>query len=481
VPTDLGAFIGRFHPLLVHLPIGFLLIAAFVDLLSRTARHAGLDRIMPTLLALCALSAIAAVCTGLLLAPAGGYDGLLVLKHQSLGIALSVATVLTWAAASLRARRPSRIAHGAYRVLLVGSLLLLGATGHVGGSITHGETFLTEHMPAVPWFSSAAPAAAAPVDPSATPVFATLVAPTLNASCVPCHGPGRAEGQLRLDSAQGLAKGGQSGAVIAAGLSARSEIVRRIWLPPAHAKAMPPRGHRAVTHAEAALLRWWIDQGASFEQTLADAEVRPDLEPAIAAVLGPIDLSAPAILSVRVPAAPESALAALRALDLHVAPLAAGTSLLQVQAVPAARDLSDLDLRALLPLAQQITWLDLGGTQVTDAGLATVLPRLTNLSRLALQRTAVTDVALTHLAALTRLESINVYGTQVTDAGLTSLGALPRLRTVYAWQTQVTPAGADALRAVSKRVRVNVGTAPDATAPPGPGRRRSPAIASAAR
>ncbi|MGI8672703.1 MAG: c-type cytochrome domain-containing protein, partial [Luteitalea sp.] len=286
MPTDLGAFVGRFHPLLVHLPIGFLLIAAFVDLLSRTARHAGLDRIMPTLLALCALSAIAAACTGLLLAPAGGYDGLLVLKHQSLGIAFAVATVLTWAAASLRARRPSRIAHGGYRVLLVASLLLLGATGHVGGSITHGETFLTEHMPAIPWFGRAAAPAPAAVDPSATPVFATLVAPTLDASCVPCHGPGRAEGRLRLDSAKGLAKGGQSGAVIAAGLSARSEIVRRIWLPPSHTKAMPPPGHRPVSHAEAALLRWWIDPGASFAQTLADAEGRTELEQEIAMAIG---------------------------------------------------------------------------------------------------------------------------------------------------------------------------------------------------
>ena len=39
-----------------------------------------------------------------------------------------------------------------------------------------------------------------PVDPSTTPVFTTLVAPTLEARCVGCHGPSRQAAKLRLDS-----------------------------------------------------------------------------------------------------------------------------------------------------------------------------------------------------------------------------------------------------------------------------------------
>lgn len=459
MPTDLGTFIGRFHPLLVHLPIGFLLITVVVELLSQTRRHAGVERLMPFLLALCAVSALLSVVTGLLLAPHGGYDHTLVWQHQTLGIGLAAATALAWGAAHLQAWRPSRAARAAYRTLLVTSILLLGATGHLGGSLTHGDTYLTEHMPVLPWFTRTE-AQRAPLDPSTTPVFATLVAPTLHASCVPCHGPARAEGRLRLDTPEGLRKGGESGAVIVPGLSARSEIVRRLLLPPSHADAMPPRGHRPPSHAEAALLRWWIDQGASFDQTLADAEIRPELEPAIAAVLGPVDFSAPAILSVRVPAADPAAIARVRALPLRVEPLAAGTSLLQVQAVPASRGLGDTDLQALLPLAQQITWLDLGGTRVTDTGLTGLLPRLPNLSRLSLDRTAITDAVLVHLVTLTRLEALNVYGTTITDAGLKPLASLPRLRSVYAWQTAVTAAGAEALEAAAPRVTVNLGAEP---------------------
>ena len=75
---------------------------------------------------------------------------------------------------------------------------------------------------------------------------------------------------------------------------------------------MPPRGHPAPSHADVALLRWWIDQGASFDQVLADTQVTPELEPAIADRLGPVDLSAPSILSVRVPQGDAKAIAALK-------------------------------------------------------------------------------------------------------------------------------------------------------------------------
>ena len=299
-----------------------------------------------------------------------------------------------------------------------------------------------------------------PVDPSATPVFKTLVAPTLEARCVGCHGPARQAGKLRLDSPEAIRKGGEDGAVIVPGNAAGSLLVRRIFLPTSDKKAMPPRGHPAPSHADVALLRWWIDQGASFDQVLADTQVTPELEPAIADRLGPVDLSAPSILSVRVPQGDAKAIAALKVLNLRVEPLRADSSLLMVEAPPAARTLDDKGLAALEPLAAQIAWLNLGGTQVTDAGLAQLLPKLVNLWKLSLDRTAITDRALAPLEKLARLESVNVYGTAVTDAGLKPLEKLPRLRSVYAWQTQVTPQGAEALQAALKKVRVNIGAPP---------------------
>lgn len=462
--AGLEVFVGRFHPLIVHLPIGFLLLTAVVELLARTRRfgHPGVAVLMPVLLALGALSTVAAILTGTLLARSGDYDAALVGRHQAWGLSLGGVVLLLCVAAWWRGRQQGRGPEGAYAVTFAASLVLLGVTGHLGGSLTHGETYLTEHMPAVPFLTRAAASTTSrgPIDLTTTPVFSTLVAPTLEARCVQCHGPARQAGGLRLDSVEAIRKGGDSGAVLAPGNAAGSHLVRRIFLPTSDRKAMPPKGHPAPSHADVAVLRWWIDQGASFEQVLSDVEVPTDLEPAIIDRLGPVDLGAPAILSVRVAPGDPAAIDALRAKRLRVEPLDAQTSLLVVQAPPAAAAFTDVDLALLEPLAAQIVWLDLGGTAVTDAGLLQTLPRLVNLWRLSLDRTAITDRSLQPLASLARLESINVYGTTVGDAGLKSLAALPRLRTVYAWRTQVTPGGADALRAANDKVAINLGAPP---------------------
>jgi uncharacterized membrane protein len=463
VLTELQPFIGRFHPLLVHLPIGFLLLAGAVEALSRLERFegTGIARLMPALLGVCALSTAGAIATGLLLSSSGDYDAALVGRHQQWGLMLGAIVLLACVAAWWRERMPGRAPGLLYGGSFGLAIVLVGVTGHLGGSLTHGEGYLTEHLPTLPFLTSTrASATPGPVDPSATPVFRTLVAPMLEARCVGCHGPARQAGKLRLDSPESIRKGGEDGAVIVPGNAMGSLMVRRIFLPTSDKKAMPPRGHPAPSHADVALLRWWIDQGASFDQVLADTQVTPELEPAIADRLGPVDLSAPAILSVRVPAADDKAIGALKVLNLRVEPLRAGSSLLMVEAPPAARTLDDAALASLDPLAAQIAWLNLGGTQVTDTGITRLLPKLVNLWKLSLDRTAITDRALAPLEKLTRLESINVYGTAVTDAGLKPLEKLPRLRSVYAWQTQVTTQGAEALQASVKNAHVNIGAPP---------------------
>ena len=68
----------------------------------------------------------------------------------------------------------------------------------------------------------------------------------------------------------------------------------------------------------------------------------------------------------------------------------------------------------------------LGGTKVTDAGLAH-LKGLTQLQSLNLGFTKVTDTGLEHLRRLTKLQRLNLNYTKVTDAGLEYLNGLTKL------------------------------------------------------
>ena len=481
--TELGTFFGRFHPVIVHLPIGILLVAAALDVLARTRRFAVVRPAVGPLLVAGAASAVLAAGTGWLLGEGVGYAGDTYTWHLRLGIGVAIGAVLTaivygYSAGpdrlrqgSGRPREPLRAqaegpalhtkvlhtkARLAYPAVMGVTVLLVAIAGHLGDTLTHGEGYLTEHLPG--WLRFGNAADQAPRVASRTLVFDEIVQPVLQARCAACHGADRPQGGLRLDTRDGLLKGGDAGPVVVAGRPDGSELIRRIWLPPSHKDAMPPRGSRPLTVAEAAVLRWWVEEGASFEATLADVEVASDVLPALEARLGPLDLGAPAILAVPVPPADPRTVEGLRAGGIGIAPLADGTPFLSVDTTNVAPRFDDRQLASLVALAPQVTWLSLSGTGITDEGLAT-LARFSNLTRLHLDGTRITDAGLAHLAALERLEYLNLYGTAVTDAGLQHLSGLHTLRTLYLWKTQTTTGGVGQLRAALPRLRVDRGVA----------------------
>ena len=128
---------------------------------------------------------------------------------------------------------------------------MLLVAGHLGATLTHGEGYLTEHAPAplrgllAQLLGGGGPALR--VHPSRSGGgIRVLVQPMLQARCVKCHGAAKTEGKLRLDRPDGIRKGGKDGPVFVAGQAAKSEIVRRIWLPASHKDVMPPRGQPGV-------------------------------------------------------------------------------------------------------------------------------------------------------------------------------------------------------------------------------------------
>jgi uncharacterized membrane protein len=467
--SELILFLGRFHPLLVHFPIVFLLLAGALELRA-IRRGASAPRIperadgRTAVLALGAASAMIAAGAGLLLGGSGGYGGATFDWHQRMGVIVamgSAATFVSW----IGLRRSSRpaMANAVYRTLLATTVIVVVATGHLGATLTHGEGYLTEHAPApirglVAQLFGGTGSAARPVRPDQALAYATLVQPILESRCVKCHGASKAEGKLRLDSPDAIRKGGEDGAVIVAGHAAQSDLVRRIWLPPSHKDAMPPGGSQALPASDAALIRWWIDQGARFDQKLSDLDITQEVRPAIEAVVGPIERGGPTLPAVNVAAADRQAVAAATRLGVSVVPLASEVHFIELHCTNAGARFGDRELAALRPLAPQTVWLDLSGTGITDAGLATVA-QFKNLTRLHLNRTRISDAGLKQLAGLQQLEYLNLYGTKVTDASIESLSALKKLRTVYVWQTAVTAGGLERLRSASPRLDVETGLA----------------------
>ncbi len=304
-------------------------------------------------------------------------------------------------------------------------------------------------------------------------VYEQIVNPILQTRCVQCHNAEKSKGDLRMDTPEKLKKGGEDGPVFVAGKGADSEMIKRCLLDEDDEDHMPPKGKTPLTDQQITLLTWWIDQGASFDKKVADLTVTETVKPALASLggssapgnvaladagtsgsvkqaTGPAPLSP--VLTMKVPAADPKVIDELKKIGLLVLPLSKENNQLEVSAVN-MRAFSDAQAASLVKLSNQIVWLKLGDTQITDAALASI-SRLKNLQKLHLERTAITDAGLKKLTGLTYLEYLNLYSTSITDAGLTSLSGLKALKNVYVWQTKVTEAGITALKQARPNVEV---------------------------
>src|ERR1700761_8671263 len=170
-------FIGRLHPVLVHLPIGVLLLALLLGWLSGRPKYAGFKPAADLTLGVGVLCAIASCCTGLLLSRSGDYDQDLVNIHLWLAIALTVVT------ATLYGQLNGRAATRNTRLLSALSLVLIFATGHFGGSLTHGPGYLTTDLQKKPFVPALHPVA----DVEHAVLYGEMVQPVLHDNCYGCH------------------------------------------------------------------------------------------------------------------------------------------------------------------------------------------------------------------------------------------------------------------------------------------------------
>lgn len=477
--SDWVLFFGRFHPLIVHLPIGFLLIAGLLELDRFTGRQRVSAHTITLILFWSAVSATLACVFGYMLAQGGGYEQELLEEHQWQGIGVAVFAWIAWAMRSEVLGSRIRIASLVYLPALAVSIALLLSAGHHGGSLTHGSDYLTQYTPEPLRSLAGIPPRQQEItfkpitDVNQAMVYEQIVNPIIQTRCVQCHNPEKSKGDLRMDTPDMLKKGGEDGPIFVAGKGQESEMIKRCLLPLEDEHHMPPKGKTQLTDSQIALLTWWIDQGAPFDKKVADLKVTEEIKPALAALGGGstggtavASASGPApespVLTMKVPTADAKTVDELKKAGLLVLPLSKEQNQLEVSAVN-ARSFNDAQAAALPKLNQQIVWLKLGDTDITDATLAQVA-KLKNLQKLHLEQTKVTDAGMKQLKNLSYLEYLNLYGTGVTDAGLKELTSLKNLKTVYVWQTKITEQGLAEMKKAMPNVEFVGGLSEDSVA-----------------
>lgn len=134
---------GYFHPLLVHLPIGFLLLAILMDLLAYRSAFVQYRAAVPMTLFLGFVAALLSCGTGYLLASSGDYDFNSLQTHQQAGWIVAGASGGIWLLNVVFFRNQSQAGSRWMSALLLALGGLIAYTGHQGGSLTHGSDYLS--------------------------------------------------------------------------------------------------------------------------------------------------------------------------------------------------------------------------------------------------------------------------------------------------------------------------------------------------
>ncbi|WP_343560390.1 DUF2231 domain-containing protein [Sphingobacterium sp.] len=437
---ELMAFLGRFHPILVHFPIGILVIAfvmAFLEFFKKENPYRPAIRLS---LFLGSTAAVFAALSGFLLSRNGGYEIEVLNYHQWLGIVVAGCSILLYLlyrekSRELRwSRKIVRFRFGVFSLLVI----LLGITGHYGGTLTHGKGYFIEAMPQAMKKTFAVEESNEEIliveNVQQAFVYEGIIQPILKQRCQSCHGDRKKEGELALHTKESLLKGGENGKVLLANKSKESELYKRLILPAGDKKRMPPKGRTPISPDQIKLIAWWIDQGASFDKKVGQLTQSKE----IAAILKKLETGqqdAPKVLYADFPKAPDlpkGKMDAWQAKGIKIIPVAKENNLVQVNAINYPQ-FNDKDLQDLLAIKENIVQLKLGHTAITDQALATI-KSMPFVSRLHLENTKVSDNGLLQLKGLQKLVYLNLVGTKVTVNGLANLKDVPNLKNVYIYQ-----------------------------------------------
>lgn len=425
-------FLGHFHPLLVHLPIGFLLIGLLLQFLARKEKYISLKPAIPIVLLCGTVAALVSCITGYLLSISDDYDKTLVSLHMWMGIGVAMVSLMLYA----KEKNPAFAIDK--KILSISLLILVFVTGHLGGSLTHGSDYLTKPLKNIFSDDTTANTTIKPLaNVQEAIAYSDVIKPILETKCYSCHNANKQKGGLRMDDSLKLMRGGKDGKVIEPGNADESEMIKRLLLPVDNEDHMPPKEKPQPTEQQIALLHWWISNNADFTKKVKELQQTDKIKPILLALqkVTEIKKESTDIPKAAVEKADEKVIDQLRQKGAVVMPVVQNSNYLMANFVTdTIVDKNDLQL--LLQLKKQLIWLKLDDTNFGNDGMPAIA-QLTKLTKLNLSHTTITDKGLQQLQSLENLQYLNLVGTKISLQGLTALKSLSKLQSLYLYQTNV--------------------------------------------
>jgi uncharacterized membrane protein/mono/diheme cytochrome c family protein len=419
---------GRFHPILVHLPIGFLAFGIILVFLSKKGNNKHLDSIRLAFL-LGAISAVLSSISGFLQYQYEGFSWDSVQFHFYFGNGTALFSF--WLFYEIN---KSNVIPPKFKLKAGILFALLLFTGHLGGNITHGETYLIEPLPAgmqnfLGYDTSEKKGLEIPENGwEELAYYEEVVQPILNQNCASCHNTRNKKGELDLSSYNSLLEGGEDGFILTSGSPDDSPLFSRLVLPKEDEDHMPPKEKRQMHKEEIELIQRWIALGGNTESKLGDANIEAELlEPFFKREEIPFYPTA------SVNPVSEDDLNSLKDEGFFAEPVSEESNWIMISCINLP-SFSDSDWQKLNSVKDQLAFLDLSRTQISDQSLDQIAG-FPNLTVLKLNETDISGNGLEKLQKNENLKNLYLNKTQVTLELLESLQDHPSLEKVFAFDT----------------------------------------------
>lgn len=462
IELDLNApwqqVIGNIHPLILHLPIGALIIVVLIEISRKLKWVNAEDGLLYFILLFTSIVASASFFSGFALAMQGGFPSELLSDHLWSATAyvcfLALCAFLKGHAGKIKGNNIF------YPLSILGACICMGLTGHFGGLMTHGD-------PLAPFFPKEETAIDLDKPTEELLVFNEVIHPILKGKCYTCHGNGKKKGDLSMDSFENLIKGGEeAGKTLIPGDHLKSLLVSSLILPIDDEKHMPPKKQEQLTEGEINILTWWVKSGAKRDVTVAEAQPPSEILVAMTELV-PEEIRQQREIERLEKIATQKKIAEklrteltkkieksvpekLRPMLRFISPYNAS---IHFSSVSIQDQFGDSDFATLSEFTEYFTAVDLSNSSISTPTLK-ALASCKNLQSLRLANTKIKAEDIAQLKSLSSLESLSLHSTEIDSSALNYLGEISSLRHLYLWSTKVAPADIEAFRKKHPNIKV---------------------------
>jgi len=435
IVLDISSFFGRLHPLLVHLPIGFLILSILIETYSNIFKNQINHRIISFSWFLSFMSSAFSALFGWLLAETGLYIEENLYLHKLFGFILVGMCFVAWVIrlSFFKDFIPKNFKSFVNFVIII----ILFITGHNGGNITHGENYLFEYAPDEiknRFIEDKNLLAEISISLDSIELYSNIIEPILINKCISCHNNEIKRGNLDLSSLPLLTKGGNAGSPIDKMNPRNSLIFKRINLPVDNIKFMPPDGP-IVSYDEINTILWWIKNSDKSNDVLSSIEIPDEIKISLNKIYN-IDFSDKQWFEkISVQELDESKLTNIDKSVFQVKFISSNKKFVSVKYLK--NNFSEVEFDQLEAIKNHIAYLFIKDSNLSDKSLLNFL-NLKNLVSLDIQKNSISDEGVKTLQKLENLEVLNLYGTKISKNSLEIIESFKNLKRVYVWDTKIS-------------------------------------------